>query len=60
MDRMKNKADRDGKTTSIVDDILLINDVAVFSVKNGFVLRSVQHSATGDGHSSSLSDGSRS
>ena len=60
MDRLKKKADREGKTTFIVDDILLINDVAVFSVKDGFVSRSVQQCATGDGYSSSLNDGSRS
>jgi hypothetical protein len=36
-ERLKYKAEREGKSVCVNDGVLCINDVAVFSVKDGFL-----------------------
>lgn len=37
MDRIKSKAEREGKIVSVVDDVLHVNNVATFSLKDGYL-----------------------
>ena len=39
MDRIKSKAEREGKIVSVVDDVLHVNNVATFSLKDGYLLK---------------------
>lgn len=36
-ERLKYRAGRDGKSVNVVDDILYIDSIATFSVKDGFL-----------------------
>lgn len=39
LDRLKRKAEYDGKNVQINGDVLLVDNVAVFSLQNGFLGR---------------------
>jgi hypothetical protein len=40
-ERLKYKAERDGENACVIDGVLRINDVAIFSVKDGFLINNL-------------------